>query len=171
MFRSWIGRLLIVVCTVPLTCGCHQYPSNFIDDLPDSSMITTASRERARASEVMQVQRKRGFEVIRIDAQDGTVVHGPLYMEDPVEMYGSADGQFAFTKIDHYLYPYSIGRYFVNLVLMPLSMIVDPPHAVVCSDGIERRSRGSWLPQPYDAERCIGTAELPDIHEAWTFHE
>lgn len=105
---------------------------------------------------------------MRVEAQDGTVVHGPLYMEDPTEMSGSDNGQFAQTAGDLIYYPYTMARFIVNLFLMPGSMVVDPPDTVICSDGVQRRSRVSWLPEPYDAERCTGAAEPIDVYEVWT---
>ncbi len=171
MTRDGTVRLAVSVALTVASTGCHEFPSVFIDDLPDSFTVTTASQERARQAEVAPSTRTRGFDSLRIDAQNGTVAHGPLLMEDPIEMQGSQDGQFAVTSEDLLYIPYGLGRYIVNLVLLPVSMVVDPPGSVMCSDGIERRSRVSWLPQPYDAQRCSGTTEPLDVHETWTFHE
>ncbi len=148
-------------------CGCHQYPNVFLDDLPPSSAVTTASARQAAAADRATEPRVREFEPMRVEPQAGTVVHQPLWMEDPTEMSGSEDGQFAATAEDLICLPYSVGRFFVNALLMPISMAVDPPDATVCSDGVERLSRVSWLPEPYDADRCNGVAMPIDVHEVW----
>ena len=145
MFRSWISRCVIVGCVVPLNYGCHQFPNNFVDDLPDSSLITTASRDRARASGAEHVQRTRGFEEVQIDAQDGTVVHGPLYTEDPVEMYGSDDGQFAITHEDFLAFWSTPFRFHLNAALYPISILVTPPYRAMASDGVPSRKICCWM--------------------------
>ena len=155
---------LIVISSVS---GCHEWPNMFIDDLPLASSATTATMDRAMQADTVDAGSTRGFAVAHIEAQDGTVVHGPLWFEDPVEMAGSDDGRFAVTFEDHVSVFYSFGRFIVNLGALPLSMIVDRPGAMVCSDGIERRSRRSWLPEPYDAERCSGASEPIDLLEVW----
>ncbi len=140
----------------------------FFDDLPAASAVTSASMERARQADTTGERRVRPFEELHIEHQDGTVAHGPLWFEDPVEMAGSDDGRFAVAFEDYVCAPYCIGRFVVNLALLPLSIAVDLPGSMVCSDGIERRSRISWLPEPYDAEKCSGVVEPIDVLEVWT---
>ncbi len=159
-----------------LPAGCHEFPNVLVDDLPHSSMVTTASKDAAlRAEDEIEGEaeavRVRDFAVGRVERADGTVSHGPLWFEDPFEMTGSHDGQFRVTMEEFLYFPYGIGRFVVNLGLLPLSVLVDPPGSMVCSDGLERRSRVSWLPEPYDAERCSGTTIPLDVHEVWTAGE
>ncbi len=164
-----LNRNCAIALIVTLSAsGCHEWPNMFIDDLPLASSATTATMERAMEGESGDPGRTRGFAVAHIETQDGTVVHGPLWFEDPVEMSGSDDGRFAVTFEDYMCGLYCMGRFIVNFGALPLSMVVDPPGAMVCSDGIERRSRISWLPEPYDAERCSGAAEPIDVLEVWT---
>ena len=144
----------------------------FVDDMPDSSMVTTMSAEIARRVKTMAEHRTRDFQPVRAEAQDGTVAHGPLWTEDTFEMTGSDDGQFAVT-LEEVVYLNLLGpvRFIANMFLLPVSMVMDPPWTIMCSDGIERRSRESGTPEPYDAERCSGTVMPIDIYEAWTFDE
>lgn len=152
--------------------GCHQYPDMFVDDMPDSSMVTTMSAQHARRVKTTPKPRRRDFEPVRLQAQDGAVAHGPLWMEDSSEMKGSDDGQFAVT-IEDVIYFNLIGpvRFAANIFLLPVRMVMDPPRAIMCSDGIERRSHESGASAPYDPERCTGTTMPIDIYEAWTFDE
>lgn len=140
--------------------------------MPDSSMVTTMSAVHARRVKTTPIPRTREFEPVRVEAQDGAVAHGTLWMEDPSEMNGSDDGQFAVT-LEDIIYFNLIGpvRFVANVLLLPIRMVMDPPRTIMCSDGIERRSHESGTPQPYDAERCSGTTMPIDIHETWTFDE
>ena len=144
----------------------------FVDDMPDSSMVTTMSAEHARRVKTTTQPRTRDFEPVRIEAQDGAVAHGPLWLEDSSEMNGSNDEQFAVT-LEDVIYLNLLGpvRFVANILLLPMRMVMDPPWAIMCSDGMERRSHESGAPEPYDAERCSGMTMPIDIHEAWTFDE
>lgn len=144
----------------------------FIDDMPDSSMVTTTSAEHVSRLKTAGEPRVRDFKPMRAEAQDGAVAHGPLWMEDSFEMAGSDNGQFAVTLEDLvYFFPLGPARFVANTLLLPVSMVVDPPWVIMCSDGVERRSRETGAPQPYDPERCAGTTMPIDVHEAWTFDE
>jgi hypothetical protein len=151
--------------------GCHKYPDVFLDDLPDSSMVTTASAELTRQSPAEPVTRQRDHEVWVVDPQDGTVAHASLWLEDPYEMVGSEDGRFAVTQEDFLYFPYGICRFIINVAALPVSIVIAPPSTVLCSDGMPRRSPRTGKPAPYDAERCAGTTIPPDVHETWSFEE
>ena len=154
------------------SAGCHQYPDMFIDDMPDSSMFTTTSAQYARRVPTTPEPRQRDFDPVRAEAEDGDVAHGPLWMEDSFEMAGSDDEQYAVTLEDAaYFFPLGPGRFVADILLLPVSILMDPSWTIMCSDGVERRSRESGSPQPYDAERCSGATIPADIHEAWTFDE
>jgi len=156
---------------VTLLGGCYQYPDVFLDDLPQSAMVTTASAKAASEATMTPVLRQRGYESFPIEAHDGTTAHAPLWLEDPFEMAGSDDEQFAATGEEFLYFPYGMARFVVNVLLLPVSMVPEPPYTVVCSDGVERRARGSGAPEPYDAERCIGVTTPADVHETWSFED
>lgn len=164
-------RLCGLVIALSGAAGCHEFPDVFVDELPDSDMVTTTSVEHARLANVTPVQRKRDFAVVRVEPQDGTVAHGPLWFADPLEMKGSNDGQFAVTAEDFYAFPIGIARFVANLAFWPISMMTTRPDSVMCSDGIPRRSTRAGAPEPFDAEPCSGTTIPPDVHEVWIFDE
>ncbi len=165
------GWLTACTAGVAVVAGCHEFPDPFLDDLPQSSMVTTMSAYVAREAPVEPVARHRGFEPIRIEAQDGTVAHAPLWMEDPVETVGSNDGQFAATLEDILYFPYGIGKFLANAAFLPGRMILAPPYAVMCSDGIDERDHDTGRPLAHDAERCAGVTTPPDVHETWAFSQ
>lgn len=163
------GALACAGSAALLLGACHKYPDVFLDDLPDSSMVTTASAEMAREAPTTPVSRRRDYEIQSIEPQDGTAAHAPLWLEDPFEMVGDEDGQFAVTQEDFLYFPYGICRFIINVLALPVSMAVAPPSTVMCSDGVPRRSPRTAEPVPYDAERCAGTTIPPDVHETWSF--
>ncbi len=93
------------------------------------------------------------------------VTHWPLWWEDFVEDSGSDDGQFAWTWCDFVCILYGPGRQIVNTAGLPLSMVVDPPGALRCSDGLV--SRQMFGMSNHDAVACSGVAIPPDIIEAY----
>jgi len=166
-----MGWLMLCAAGAVVITGCHEFPDPFLDDLPQSSMVTTMSAYVAQKASVESVARHRGFEQIRIEAQDGTVAHAPLWLEDPIEVVGSDDDQFAATLEDILYFPYGIGRFLGNAALIPEQMLLAPPFAVMCSDGIEGRDRVTGRPVARDTERCAGTTTPPDVHETWSFSD
>jgi len=143
----------------------------FVDDLPDSSMVTTMSAYRAAQTAAEPTTRQRAFAPTSAEWQDGTVAHGPLWFEDPFVMGGSDDQMFAVTQEDLLYFPYGVCRFIANVALLPLSMWIERPGTVMCSDGVEGRTRDTGARLPYDGEPCSGTTTPPDVHEVWTFDE
>ena len=92
----------------------------------------------------------RDFSVTQVPVQDGTVLHLPLYFEDPFEDKGSEDGRFAWTGEDYFQILYWRGRFLLNAVAFPISATVTPPWVVMESDG--RLSR-QILWKDHDATR------------------
>ncbi len=163
-----VGCGLLPAIAMCLSAGCHEFPNTFTDDLPGTDTITTASMHRAQMSTAESVRWPREFEEYHIGAQSGVVAHAPLWMEDPYEMNGSNDGRFKTRGEDYVYFWYGTGRFFVNLVLMPFSMVFDHVGDVQCSDGVEQQSRRRWLPA-YDAEPCQDAPMPPDAHPAGTY--
>ncbi len=171
--RSSLERVGVAGCLmlVAVVGGCHQFPDVFFDDLPPSSLVTTNSAFIARSHGAEPILRDRGFERRIVEEQDGAVSHGPLWFEDPMELVGSDDDQFAITNEDLLVAVYSPGRFAANVLLWPVTLFVHPQWQVQCSDGVATRSRRSGLTEPYDAQPCAGETGLIDIRETWTFHE
>ncbi len=151
--------------------GCRPYPDVSIDDLPQSSMVTTMSARRAIDSTAAAEIRVRPFELSSVDSQDGIVAHGPLWMEDPFEVSGSDDGQFAVTTEDFVYFPLGTCRFIINTLLLPISMVMDPPWTTMCSDGVENQRPETGIRELRDSQRCAGMTTPSDIHDTWAFEQ
>jgi hypothetical protein len=91
----------------------------------------------------MHFPERRG-ELKVVLAKSGTVLHRPLYFEDGVEECGSFDGQYAWTGEDvgyAFLGPV---WFLANAVTFPIEAVIDPPWAVMASDGVPA-CRRPWL--------------------------
>ncbi len=146
------------------TGGCGRLINPFRDDLPDATIITTASAARVQEMNVAGALRQRGWDTSLVRSQDPSVSHWPLWWQDFVEDSGSNDGQFAWTWCDYAYIVYGPGRQIVNTVGLPVSMVVDPPGTFLCSDGVI--SRQAFGRANHDPVACGGVAVLPDLVEA-----
>ncbi|NOT00740.1 MAG: hypothetical protein HOP29_08940 [Phycisphaerales bacterium] len=152
--------------------GCHEFPDVTIDDLPPSAMTSTASADHVRKMHVAGAVRTRGFEPMAVESQDGTVAHGPLWLDDPIEVWGDGNDEYAVTYGDWGYVAWSMGRFVANMFLMPVSMVLELPGTVMCSDG-HSDSGCAWTGCvcaglcARDAERCSGVTEPPDTHDTW----
>lgn len=102
-----------------------------------------------------------------VDAQDGTVSHGPLWLDDPAEVLGDGNADFAVTYADWVQVPWSMGRFMANVLLMPVSMVFERPGTVMCSDGRSDTGCDCRNLCARDAKRCSGVTEPPDTHDTW----
>ncbi len=160
--------MLPVAICICLAVGCQHMNNPFVDDLPATSEVTTASVEGARAAPTQPSPPRRAFARLQVDPQDGTVDHWPLWWEDPFEDQGSQDGRFAWTEEDYFAYVYGAGRFLLNTMAFPISAWVTKPGAVMCSDGRAPPALG----HDHDAIPCPGgTAPPIDILEVGTYHE
>lgn len=131
--------------------GCSRMVNPFRDEYANQPPVTTPSVEAIQAVQVApDVQVRQGVEKYR-SAEDGSIVHGPLYFEDPTEESGSEDGQFAWTGKDYLWIATWRGRFMLNLVALPVSAVVNPPWQSMVSDG---RLSGSGRGRKFDAEPC-----------------
>jgi hypothetical protein len=164
-------RLLIACFAATLSIGgCHEFPDVFIDETPPSSLVTTMSAERAKgAGDDIPARRRADFGPIHTEPQDGVVSHGPLWFTIPREMVGSRDEQFAVTVEDYIALPVDLTRLAFSYVLGPLTVALEPPGTIMCSDGRPRRSVASGAVHPFDEERCSGQSTPIDVHEVWMF--
>ena len=138
--------------------GCSEVVNPFVDDVPATSEVTTASVYHVRHAGAAPVTRERGFDPAYASAQDGTVAHWPIWWEDPFVDKGSLDGQFAWTWEDYFAIPYGNGRFLLNTMGMPVSAVVTPPWTVMGSDGVLSRQA---LGYDHDATRLPGGMPPP----------
>ena len=100
--RSSVSRttLLALALLLPATGACGRLINPFRDDLPDATIVTTASAARVQEMNVAGELRERGWDASLVRSQDPSVAHWPLWWQDFVEDSGSDDGQFAWTWRD-----------------------------------------------------------------------
>ena len=141
-----------VVLIVGSTTGCRtcQMPC---DNRPAMAVdVTTPSADAARAAEVTPREPiTRSFATAEVKAKDGTVAHGPLFYEDPFESECCDDGRFAVTGLDHLSWVLGTGRFVVDSVLYPVSMVVTPHWRTMASDGVSSRCVIGLEPQDASA--------------------
>jgi hypothetical protein len=143
----------LIVLTVTQGC-CQYFVDPFRDELANRPGITTPSVQVAHSAQVERTVLRRPYARTEVFVKDGTVTHGPLYFEDPFEDKGSEDGKFAWTGEDYLQMGYWRGRFLLNGVLFPVSVIVTPPWVLMASDG---RLSQQALGMDHDAERWVGT--------------
>lgn len=118
-----------------LFTGCSQLVNPFCDEYAHRPPVTTPSVDAVMAADVpASIQDRHGVPKFR-SAVDGSVMHGPLYFEDPSEESGSEDGHFAWTGEDYVWIAAWRARFLVNLVAWPVSAMVTPPGTTMVSDG------------------------------------
>ncbi len=164
--RSFVSRRTLFALALLLlaTGGCGRLINPFRDDLPDATIITTASAARVQEMNVAGELRQRGWDTSLVRSQDPSVSHWPLWWQDFVEDSGSNDGQFAWTWRDYAYILYGPGRQAVNTAGLPVSMVIDPPGTFLCSDGVI--SRQAFGRANHDPVACGGVVVLPDLVEA-----
>ena len=145
-------------------CGCSEYVNPWFDEMVSHDYVTTASVEGVRSVSQPIEPVSRSFQPTLVSPQDGTVGHFPLGWEDPFEDRGSDDGQFAWTAEDYFAMPYGYGRFIVNTIGVPASLIVQAPVPLMGSDGITSRQ---LLGYDHDAEWLPAgrSATPPDVLE------
>lgn len=161
----WLA-MWFVVGGVVFAGGCSELVNPFLDELPATSEVSTASVVGVRQASAPAAMRKRDFETVYAASQDGTVSHWPLWWEDPFVDKGSEDGQFAWTWEDYVAFPYGLGRSLVNTMGWPVSVAMTPPFTVMGSDGVLSRQA---LGYDHDATRLPGGLAPPiDVLEVGT---
>jgi hypothetical protein len=157
-------NLLVVLLFAVAAAGCNEYVNPWVDEYPGPEAVSTASVDGIRSRGVVPASRQRDSKPAVVSAQDGTVMHFPLWWEDSFEDKGSDDGQFAWTWEDYFAMPWSYGRMIVNTIGVPVSAVVQPPLPRMGSDGVLSRQA---LGYDHDAEwlGARGTVLPPDIVE------
>ncbi len=166
VWRKLAGRMFALTI-LAATCGCNEYINPWTDEMVSYDYVTTASVEGVRAASQPLDSASRTFHPTLVSPQDGTVGHFPLGWEDPFEDRGSDDGQFALTGEDYFAMPYGYGRFILNTIAVPISVIVQPPVPLMGSDGITSRQAlgydhdAEWLP-------AGSSSTPPDVIEVGT---
>ncbi len=118
--------------------GCQTQTKSVITGTDEVGAVTTPSVDAARAVSLQQRDDRRPGSTVEVRAMAGTVSHGPLYFEDPIEWTGSRDGRFAVTGEDQWNRLIGPPRFAVNAVLYPLRACLAPPWTITTSDGMPR---------------------------------
>lgn len=105
------------------------------DDSMPPATWNTPSFEGIEAADKKPVLREREIAETRIDYQPA-VPHYPLGWEDPFETVIGRDGQYAWTWVDYVGMPYGLGRFIVNTIGFPVTVVVYPPGTSMLSNGV-----------------------------------
>lgn len=145
-------KKIVTICSaLQLLSGCGPMNSPFCDEYAYRPPVTTPSVDAVLAANVQPtVQERHGLAKVRW-MEDGAVVHGPLYFEDPSEEHGSEDGHFMWTGEDYLWMAQWRARFLANSIALPVSAVVSPPWQPMVSDGqYSCCGRGCQ----FDAEPC-----------------
>ncbi len=130
MIKSASRRVVgfITLASLGVSCGCSLMVNPNYDELSYNPATMTPSERGVREAQVTVVsQQVRPFEAVPCAAHTGSCTHGPLYFEDPFELRGSDDDQFAWTLEEPFYYMLGPIRYGFNLAFWPISAIASPP--------------------------------------------
>lgn len=159
------GRRAWLACACLVLAGCAD---QVIDPFRDASAVpegalSTASADDVRAAGKSAVIRVRDWQAWRLKPEDGAVTHWPLWWQDPFEQKGSDDGRIAWTWEDYVGFAYCPWRFALNTAALPISVVVNPPGQVLCSDG---RISKQLLWADHDAAVCRHGHPGPDTFVA-----
>lgn len=133
-----VGRALSVgLVLLALTAGCKNPPmvNAYVDDSIPNQHWTTPSRDGILASGHEPTNRQRFAEPRPAPHVSYDVPHYPLWWEDPFIAQGDRNDTFAWTWQDYLAMPYGLGRFMLNGLAQPVSVIVTPPGTYMVSDG------------------------------------
>jgi len=154
---------LVLALVVSLAPGCSMMSNPFRDDLVNSPPVTTPSADGVRTATVSRVAPQRRFQSAIATPMECAVTHAPLYFEDPSEVIGSDDGNFAWTGEDYWSFLAWRGRFLLNLVLFPVNFAETPIWTTMTSDGVF--APRAPFDELHDAARTAATP-VPDGDDA-----
>jgi hypothetical protein len=145
---------LSAVILIAVTSACNNPPevNPWVDDSIASETWSTPSRDGILKSNE-PYYRKLDIPPTPAPRVSGDVPHYPLYWEDPFTDQGDNNQQFAWTWQDYLDMPYSTGRFLLNTMGWPVSVVQNPPFSRMVSDGQVQREI-----HPHDAR----PGESPD---------
>ena len=126
---GFAALLMLTACNTPP--GVNPWQD---DSLPPATW-NTPSFEGIRAADKEPVIRHREIAVTHVDHQPA-VPHYPVGWEDPFESNGDGDGRYAWTWLDYVGMPYGLGRFIVNTIGFPVTVVLLPPGTSMVSDGV-----------------------------------
>jgi len=134
-----------------LSAGCAQKIERLRQEACAPDEVTTASVTAVRAAAREIAAPRRPYAEVKVQTEDGTVTHAPLYFEDPYEDVESEEYCVVWSPGDYlHSWLYGPGRCLVNTIFFPVSVAVDPPWARMASDGYPSRTVAWWK---HDARR------------------
>ena len=161
-YPAWPSVLwMTLICLAMAIPACTQPPAvnPWRDDSISQSAWSTPSQDAIFAAGHEPVIRRRDTPEIQAPYADEKVPHYPLWWEDPFEDKGDGNNTYAWTAQDYLAMPYGVGRFFLNTMGWPVSMVLTPPGTPMVSD--------SRIGRDHDAARGFSpdpTAERSDVH-------
>lgn len=137
---AWLLAALLLVTAA----GCNEMVVNYYQETGPSvdAEWDSPTARHVKAQHDSAPMRSRGWETRTVATQDGSVLHWPLYFEDPFEDkgHGRTDethphNVYRLGWEDWVAFPYGFSRFTLNWLLFPASVIVTPPWIVHESDG------------------------------------
>jgi hypothetical protein len=123
-----------------LAAGCGRLNNVFVADSPSVGQpLESLSAADVRGEYAPAAPREREWAKSHVRSADGTVLHGPLWFEDPFEDKGTGHDGYYIGWEDYVAVPYGLARFTLNWLLAPASMIVTPPWTTMESDGVLSR--------------------------------
>ena len=171
--------LLLGGCGLLMIFGtaCSQPPAvnPWVDDSIPASEWSTPSRDGVLAAHrPMQMRTRKDAVEKQGPYVSRDVPHYPLYWEDPFTDKGDGDDLYAWTYADYLAIPYVHGRFILNTIGTPVSLIVHPPGTSMVSDGKIGRDHDTLVghsPNPTASASDFGyelsdeeTSELDTAH-------
>jgi hypothetical protein len=134
-----------------LAAACNKPPevNPWVDDSIPTDTWGTPSRHGVFAAAEPNI-REKDVPPTPAPYVCGEVPHYPLYWQDPFAAQGDNNRYMAWTWQDYVAMPYSVGRFLVNTMGWPVSVVHEPPFSRVVSDGRVNREMN-----PHDARPGI----------------
>ena len=137
-------RLALFALVGAAASGC----ATIHDQFKETGPATTMSYQTPSSADIIaryqgQPEEPRTWPQMTAEVDPSVVVHGPLYFEDPFVDQGTGrtdeknpNNVYRIGWIDAAAVPYEFGRFAINLVGLPVSMVVYPPWQAQESDGL-----------------------------------
>jgi hypothetical protein len=135
--NNLMKTVFVAATVVAAVTACNQPPAvnPWVDDSIGPQTWATPSEQGVLAAGHEPVITHRESPQQDLRYARSTVPHYPLYWQDPFTYKGNSDKQFAWTWEDYVAMPYGLGRFILNTVAVPVSVVVYPPGTSWVSDG------------------------------------